>query len=185
MYNYAWAMEQLKGLTNVNFMHIDADPNEWETPTLKYMKDQCDGIQDDFYILYIHHKGITNLQNRNVHAWRHYMQYFCIEKWEECVHKINEGYDCVSVDWHEEPWNHFRGNFWWSKASYIRTLPKWQNAKDVGYQHQFSHLMFDPKGMPRMENEFWIGMGNPKAYSMHHSNVNPYITYYGPENYKT
>ena len=49
------------------------------------------------------------------------MCHFIIDRWSECSSLLKE-YDCVGVNLLPEPKPHYSGNFWWSHASYIRTL---------------------------------------------------------------
>jgi hypothetical protein len=160
------------------------DQREFETPTLKYLKETCDATDEEFFVLYLHHKGITRMNNPNVHAWRQYMQYFCIEQWQDCVAALNEGYDTVGVNWRDTPWKHYSGNMWWSRASYIRKLPEWKWFRDVGYDYQFKDLVTDDHGMYKMDNELWIGLADPKAACLHDSGGLLYGTHYGPEKYR-
>jgi hypothetical protein len=80
----------------------------------------------DCDVLYLHTKGITN-NSSNVKDWVTMMLYFLVEKKEECVEKLKE-YDTVgcnhrNIDIHFNYRPHYDGNFWWSKTSYLRTLP--------------------------------------------------------------
>jgi hypothetical protein len=51
------------------------------------------------------------------------MLYFNIIKWRDCLNALIE-YDTCGVDLRSEPVLHYSGNFWWSKASNINSLPK-------------------------------------------------------------
>lgn len=89
-------------------------------------------------ILYIHAKGVSrpntpkHKTNDNIWEWRKMMEYFLIEKHEECIEKLKD-YDvvgCNLIDMgndlriaQENHKLHFSGNFWWSKTNYIRKLP--------------------------------------------------------------
>lgn len=126
--------------------------------TLWWMRDYAKENPDD-YILFFHSKGITH-NNEAVHDWRRYMEYFCIERWEDCVAKLDEGYDCCGVLWNKETpigyFPHFSGAFFWAKCSYINTLN--HNYIDSAWRY---HM------------EFWIGSNpNAKVYEMHNSGYN-------------
>lgn len=183
-HNFNWLTHTFAGRDNVKFINVGAEPIEFETPTLMSIKDESDHTEEEFYALYMHQKGIRHPDASSVHAWRRYMQYFSIERWRDCIAKLNEGYDAVGVDWRDDPWKHFSGNFWWARASYIRKLPRWQRPKHCGYKRQFSHLVYDPYDDYRMENEFWIGIGSPNWYSMHEANTPHYQVTYPPEKYR-
>jgi hypothetical protein len=132
--------------------------NREETDTLMWIRDYAKANPDD-YILYCHTKGITN-QCPATEDWRHYMEYFTVEKWHDCVKKLKEGYDCCGVLWNKVTplgnFPHFSGGFWWAKASHVNTL----NA---------TYLISNN----RYYREFWIG-SNPKArvYEFHNSHLN-------------
>lgn len=183
-YNFNWLTTLFKDQANVKFVNFGADPEEYETPTLINIKQTSDYSEEEFYALYIHQKGVRHMNTSSVHAWRRYMQYFNIERWRDCVARLDEGYDCVGVDWRDDPWKHFSGNFWWARSSYIKKLPSWRRPKHVGYQRQFGHIVYDPYEDYRMENELWIGLSNPKWFSMHEANTPHYQVAYPPEKYR-
>jgi len=135
--------------------------NKEEASTLKWIRDYSIKNPED-YVLYFHMKGISK-QNRNTEDWRRYMEYFVIEKWEDCVAKLDEGYDCCGVMWNTDTpigiHPHFSGNFWWAKTSYINTL-----------DHTFLDAEF------RWDREFWIGTNpNAKVFEFHNSRMNDKI----------
>lgn len=126
--------------------------------TLWWVRDYAKENPDD-YILFFHTKGITHF-TRATEDWRKYMEYFVIERWKDCVAKLDEGYDCCGVLWNKETpigyHPHFSGAFYWAKASYINTL---------------DHSFIDSNW--RYDMEFWIG-SNPdaKVYEFHNSGLN-------------
>lgn len=84
-------------------------------------------------ILYIHAKGVSRPKNKNVQNWRKMMEHFLIGNHQECIQKLNHGYDAIGCLLtnngnsakikNENHKYHFSGNFWWSKTNYIKTLP--------------------------------------------------------------
>jgi len=126
--------------------------------TLRWIKNYSINNAND-YILFFHTKGITSYTDAT-ESWRKYMEYFVIERWKDCIEKLDEGYDCCGVMWNKDTvygdFPHFSGAFYWAKASYINTL---------------KHDMIDSEG--RYGQEFWIG-SNPdcKAFEFHNSNMN-------------
>jgi hypothetical protein len=54
--------------------------------------------------------------------WRRYMSYFIAERFDICLEALQtKGYlTCGVLKSNEE----FSGNFWWSKSSHIKKLPK-------------------------------------------------------------
>lgn len=132
-------------------------------------------------ILYFHTKGVSHgLQNTktengrwnaqqvaNLKQWRKFMEYFTIEKWQDCL-AVLEHYDCCGTDWLEagrEKAKHFSGNFWWANASYINRC----------------HL----NEGSRFNCEFFIGTGNPNAKQLMSSILNPSLNqYFSPQEIK-
>ena len=98
------------------------------------------------------------------------MLYFLVEKHEECIHQLNEGYDTVGCNYHlsrhQHP-DHYSGNFWWSKSSYINKL----------------HLL-DETNVDKSYAEFWLFTSKPKYYTIHSSgDTNHYYDSYPMERY--
>ena len=126
--------------------------------TLTWIKDYAKENPDD-YILFFHTKGITH-NDKPSDDWREYMGYFAIERWRDCIEKLNEGFDCCGVMWNKDTpigsFPHFSGAFYWAKASYINTL---------------NHDYLDSAW--RFHMEFWIG-SNPdaKVFEFHNSQMN-------------
>jgi hypothetical protein len=83
-------------------------------------------ITDGDRFLYLHTKGVSekHADNHNVYWWRTWMEYNLINKYKFCLEKLNE-YDIVGVGYTTKMIGpHFSGNFWWTKGSYFKTLPK-------------------------------------------------------------
>lgn len=124
----------------------------------------------DFYILYIHSKGIQhNGQNPCVEDWVDYLTYFNINQHEECISRL-KNCDVVGVNLQKEEFDdiyHFSGNFWWSKTTYIRNL--------------------NPKiGQEYVDPEFWIATSNSGKFSTlfnKPAHLNHYSGRFLPEEY--
>jgi hypothetical protein len=126
--------------------------------TLWWIGDYARDNPDD-YILFFHSKGITHF-TQATEDWRKYMEYFVIERWRDCIAKLDEGYDCCGVLWNTDTpigiHPHFSGAFYWAKASYINTL---------------DHSFIDSEW--RYNMEFWIGSNpNAKVFEFHNSRMN-------------
>jgi len=132
--------------------------------TLCWIRDYSKENPDD-YILFFHTKGMTCKEQPFVDCaavtdWRRYMEYFVIERWKDCIQKLDEGYDACGVLWNSDTslgfYPHFSGAFFWVKASYINTL-----------NHDYLN------GKSYYDQEFWIGT-NPdvKIYEFHNSRLN-------------
>jgi hypothetical protein len=128
------------------------------TDTMKWVRDYSANNPGD-YILFFHTKGLTHY-NRPTEDWRKYMEYFSIERWGDCIAKLDEGYDCCGVMWNIDTpigiWPHYSGAFWWANTSYINTL-------NHGYlDDQWKYM-----------REFWIGSNpNVRQFEFHNSRLN-------------
>jgi hypothetical protein len=132
--------------------------NKEEVNTMKWIRDYAAQNPDD-YVLYFHTKGITRFTPAT-EDWRHYLEYFSVENWRDCIQKLKEGYDCCGVMWNTDTpigmHPHFSGTMWWANTNYINTL-----------DHQFLDSDW------RYDREFWIGTGpNVKAFEFHNSRLN-------------
>ena len=151
-----------------------------ETETLISLRDFCNR-NPDYKVLYFHTKGVSK-GTLTVNAWRLMMEYFVIDKWRECVEKLNE-YDCVGSNLSpvgETLWSNgsitkpvegtynFTGTFWWANAKHIQTL-----NDDLLYSDY------------RIDRELWIGSNpnsNPRTlYQPYECNL--YMDLYSEEKY--
>jgi hypothetical protein len=96
-----------------------------EFTTLDLIEKDKENFGDSDYILYIHTKGASKQDLENVVSWRHFMNYFNIEKAKN-VFKLFEktefntyGVLLTNVGNFKL---HYSGNFWWAKASYLKTI---------------------------------------------------------------
>jgi hypothetical protein len=151
-----WVEDYWKGSDKVEI--VVYPDNMEETRTLKWISAYAMQNPDD-YLCYFHTKSIWRY-TPPTEAWRRYMEYFIIERWEECVKKLDYYYDCCGVMWNPDTpigfHPHFSGNFWWTTTKYIRTL---------------NNTFLDTPD--RYDREFWIG-SNPdvKAWEFHNSGIN-------------
>ena len=192
LYIYYENEEDLKYITEkfkdyVNVSILVGVTNEYEFPILKVIKDIS--RDDDFYCYYLHSKGVsiteknmttyngainlTHLKNC-VNDWRKYMEYFIINRYEDSIKFLDEGFDSCGVnlttkDLLSRPIPpHFSGNFWWSKSDYLKKLPE---IDSLNLKNRFNA-------------ENWIGMGNGKLKCLYetkagyHERINKnYLTY--------
>lgn len=102
--------------------------NEYERTCLHSLLEYAQ--TNDADVLYIHTKGVSKPNNPNVQEWRRLMEYFLIDKYKECLDKLEDVVGCCLNDdgnnekiGNESHKLHFSGNFWWAKTEYIRKLP--------------------------------------------------------------
>ena len=151
--------------------------SDFEFKTLSKMQQHAKLSENDYY-LYIHTKGVSTPDNPAIDDWRKYMTYFCVEKWKDCINKLNEGADCVGVDWRTDPVPHYSGNFWWASGKHLSKLPDILALGQPGAPHVLS---------VRHNAEFWIGMKpETKSVSLWDCGINQYSRHlhrYQKENY--
>jgi hypothetical protein len=79
--------------------------------------------------------------------WKHCMAYFNVEKWRDCVKKLEEGYDTTGVCLHENvrktkrKW--YYGNFWWATSDYIKTCMPAQERDDRKVRDRIKRFAFE------------------------------------------
>lgn len=100
-----------------------------ELPTLHWLREWL-VHHEDWYVCYWHLKGARHGDHPLLNAWRRCMGHSVIKHWRRCVTDLDNGCDSVGAHWltREEfgPMvNTFfwGGNFWWAKASFLKTLP--------------------------------------------------------------
>jgi hypothetical protein len=145
--------------------------NVYEGQTLKAIYES--DLPDDAYVLYIHNKGATS-NSTYVAAWRECLNYEMITKWRHCYNRLMYN-DVVGVsDTHVLRSNSVitSGNFWWAKASYLKTLPDPINSTQYLDKHHPSDYDY------RYCFERWITSNNPKLEFTCNMGVDPYIEYY-------
>ena len=141
---------------------------EYEFPTLAFMYDFCKKNLDA-QIFYIHTKGVSNLGSRPRRDWRRVLEYFIIERFEDCLNELQK-VDIVGINWREGPQRritpHFSGNFWWARASHIAFLPNFLDET------------------VRFNAEFWIGRSYALAAELFNTGVRHHAELYPEERYK-
>ena len=166
-----------------SYKHFDESYKDWyEYTTCLELQKECNESTEEFYALYIHNKG-SYTQTVGNYNWRKYMEYFCIEKWKECVEKLDEGYELVGAAYldnaqEDENAHYFAGNFFWARSSYIKRCHQLKSPPEVEFKSQMPnqpHLRFDL--------EPWHASGNPKWFEMH---PGPHQRWYWPpESYRS
>lgn len=148
------------------------DVSDYEYPTLARVWQEAQKNEQSFLCYYFHTKGASfseSPQRDAVNAWREYMEYFNIERWEDCVAVLNE-HDTCGVELQCEQ-SHYSGNFWWATREYIRKLPD-------GY------AFWEQNKNNRVEAEFYVCKAQPKAYCFNDFTENLYDFTLPPERYR-
>ena len=66
---------------------------------------------------------MSYLPNTKSDPWRQTMADAIVSNWEKCVKILDSGEDTCGIMWRNRR-DHYSGNFWWTRASHIRTLEK-------------------------------------------------------------
>ena len=177
----------LENNPNVRMVHTSQTHKLWEWPGLDFLKRYCDQLPEgkEEYVMYFHTKGLSKLNQGNIRDWRHYMEYWNIDRWRDCVALLDDNHDCVGTNWISKPfigidgrtvrnWKHYSGNFWWARASYIRKLESlthpdslnWNNPSKLLVKRNGQGVILD-KGNFRFEHEAWIGSAQPVWVELH------------------
>jgi hypothetical protein len=164
------------------------DTTKCEFPILEMIWQDSKNSVEDFYVLYLHTKGVSFPNSQPVIDWTNYLSYFNIDKWKDRIIDLSV-HDCSGVNLagnpadikeHPSTWGHnsiplhYSGNFWWSKASHIKKLPN-----PVDWVPDDNYIKW------RHMAEMWVCQIEEASYAnAWQSNVNHYFTEY-PSNFYT
>lgn len=137
-----------------NIRDIRAMGNEFTT--LDLIENDKHKFGDSDYILYIHTKGASKLKSNNynnIMSWRQIMNYFCIENIKFLFQIFEKtSYNTYGILLMKNAF--YAGNFWWAKASYIKTIDlenseyEWNHNKDNRYNAEGNYLRFGKNWKP-------------------------------------
>jgi len=110
----------------IKILFYKHNDGSWEQDTAIEFKKYSDSINDDEYILYFHNKGTTHYNKSSeisTRYWRHYLEHFNILKWEDCISKLDDGYESCGVQWLPGFYSkHYSGTFFWINTSIIKKI---------------------------------------------------------------
>jgi len=168
--------EMMRDLSNI---FANASKNVDERYTLFKMYE--DAKTEDMKILYLHSKGVTSIINnlmpglvskyKNRFYWRNFMNYV-IRDWEKCVPALDE-YDTAGIDYQTDPSEHYRGNFFWTKSSHVKTLAspdtiEWWHELKAKKNNDWLNRVND-----RFASEMWVcSRSGTTAYNARSNNGN-------------
>jgi len=135
----------------IKMIKLSDNLTDYELPTLNFLYKFC-LINPTYNVLYLHTKNVGKEINLCIEDQIQYMLYFLVTKWENCTEKLNN-YDACGVDLRVNPTLHYSGNFWWSKADNIISLPS---------PIEFNNLNKYPNPLNslRHNQEFWVCYNN-------------------------
>lgn len=142
-HNFSWDLESELSCYDLDLKFLDTGYSEkhHEYPVLHGLWKACQN--SDFYVLYLHTKGAsktTMAEQRNACAWTRIMLHGVLDNYQLCEKHLDAGADLVGSLWY---W-HFKGNFWWARSDYLRTL-----TDPIQMDHDY-----------RNHAEFWCAWGN-------------------------
>lgn len=135
-------LKETLSLYDVDFEIVISLPlkeNQFEFPALEYIHNLAQ--REEFYVYYFHTKGVSyTVQSTSNYptskfehlkgcseAWRKMMEYFIFYKHNVAINVLKQydSYGCKYDDPIVPPYHYkyYAGNFWWSRSSYIKTLP--------------------------------------------------------------
>jgi hypothetical protein len=101
-----------------------------EGVTTAHLKQYCDALPHDVYVLYMHTRGATRQPDTPAEDWTLMLEYFVIERWKRAITVLIDHLTCGCEMWshrHRVRQNdfsyHYSGNFWWARSEYIKLLP--------------------------------------------------------------
>jgi len=172
----------------IKIINYSDDVNLFEIPTINLIRTFCE-YNDNCEILYLHTKGVTCPNSKNVSDWKNMMTYFLVNKCTECFELLKK-YDTVGCNYTEAPHKHYSGNFWWANSSYIKRLSKipCDSKRHDAEWWILSNDTVTPStvvsGVPSLTGAFGYGSLHTIC-EIHHSGINHYLTEYSSEKYST
>jgi len=159
------------------------EENIFEGQTLDKLKEFCDQDKNDSFILYFHSKGSsTSLGPSVIHrkAWKDFVDHHVIYDWKNCLKHLFDN-DVVGVsDLSTVNVADFRrrtsANYWWTKSSYVKTLPN--PILSSKYMYPYTPELFEGNSGYRNAFEFWVHIKFPKLHYVSHFNsdiVSPFF----------
>jgi hypothetical protein len=132
---------------NIKLLKVSENLQDYEVRTLNFLYSFC--IENtECNVLYLHTKNVGKEINVCIEDQIVYMLYFLIEKWNNCLDKLAD-YETCGVDLRTTPTLHYSGNFWWSRASNIISLPS-----PIDFNNLIKYP--NPLNSIRHNHEFWV-----------------------------
>lgn len=114
----------------------------YEQVTLRRLREWAATADPATHVLYAHTKGAYNLSPVTA-KHREFMTAGVVGRWREATAALAD-HDAAGCFWNNQGPPQFTGNFWWSRAGYLATLPEVPDTD-------------------RYAAELWLGLGDPSA----------------------
>ena len=131
----------------------------------------CDPNNSHYNVLFFHSKGASRQFVPQLHAWRLFLEYYVLDKWQDCVRMLDQ-YHTAGVKLRMKPYPHYSGNFWWGRADYLATLDE--------------NFLYTSGEHGKIDRELMVGTGTRfDPCDMHHvhADMNMYDTIFTEQNY--
>ena len=159
---------RLSGRANVRWVFDRAvEPREAEVPSVAYLQALARAEEGEAAIAYFHMKGITRSGDQAVADWSRFLEYTVIERWRDCVARLEAGFDTCGVSFRLRPYLMYSGNFWWTRASHARQLVALRRPVEAGFATQVPTSTWGP----RFDAEAWLLSGTGRHLSLDASPV--------------
>lgn len=158
----------------------DIRANGHEFVTLDLIEKDKTYFKDSDYILYFHTKGASKLNDpdyKNIKTWRQLMNYFNIEKCKNVIKIFQKSeYNTYGVLLgNAGKWKLYSGNFWWAKASYLKTI-NIDNILKTRFDAECKYIQMGTDWKP------YSAHNNPEDYQGRYK-VNHYDIFFKREEY--
>lgn len=119
----------------IEYFH-NPDIHLYEGWTLQRLWNDVQMMDETSLVWYVHTKGAVSNNPLGVQAWRHEMEDVVIHGWQRCIYVLeHQMIGCYGAHYfaHDDVKGRYfiPGNFWWAKASYIKTLPSPERWVDM------------------------------------------------------
>ena len=175
-------IEKIKKIIQMNpkykIISFNKNIQLYERHTLNTLLDDCKSRNKykNCKILYLHSKGITKPDHKNVEDWVNYLIYFNINQHIDCINML-DNYDTCGVNLLEQPVMHYSGNFWWANSEYIKMLAPLSIIIQTNFNSNQEYCNY------YVQPEMWICSKTKKSISLWNSNINHYNNSYKPDKY--
>lgn len=165
-YGIPLSVPYIESFPEVLFLHIANETSLFELPTLNLMHTIFNipsSVPASTQVLYLQTMGQSyQLAYPQIDNWRNMLLHFLSDNHQSCYHLLESTlFDVVGVNFINNP-NRLAGNFWWSTAKHIASLPP------------LNHLH-----VQRVDMEAWI-ISKPRTrlYMFYSTNINHHeVTY--------
>jgi hypothetical protein len=159
--NLGNTIEPYQNMDKIVVINYSSDSKLFELPAINLLN-----VFSKFHpmskILYLYTKEtLINQNSLCIEDWKNLMLYFLVEQHVACL-KLLDKYDAVGINYLDEPFKKYDGNFWWARCSYLKKLP--QLMSGINQKHDV---------------EFWV-LQHPevKHVNIYNSNVNHFHNRY-------